>query len=84
MTELTLKVVDGEGKVLAVSTGEENVQLVYGAAYQEGDAVILESTERDRHLWIQVDDALGASLCLFKDTVMRFPVPFGESVPEIV
>ena len=78
MACLALKVLDEHGNTICVSSGEESVSLVHTAAYREGDVIVLESSEQDVHIWLQVDDALGASLCLLKTNVLAFPVPFGE------
>ena len=75
---LTLQVQDQRGKVLASSGGQDFAQLVYAAEYREGDAIVLEASEAEVWLWLQVDDALGASLCLLRSTTFRYTIPFGE------
>lgn len=73
---LSLKILDQAGNTIGVSSGEERVDLVYTAEYQEGDKVVLESSEKDIDVWIQVDDAMGAALCFLKANVLQFTIPF--------
>ena len=77
MAVLALKVLDRNGKTLCVSSGEDQVSLVYTAEYQEGDRVVLETSEKNIHVWIQVDDALGSALCYVTDHI-SYDIPFGE------
>lgn len=78
MACLALKVLDKDGNTLCVSSGEDSVSLVHTAQYREGDTIVLESSEQDIHVLLQVDDAMGASLVLLKTDALHFTVPFGE------
>lgn len=78
MARIALKVLDQSGNTLCVSDGENSARLVYAAEYKEGDTIVLESSERDIHVVLQVDDAMGAALCLLKTNALHFTVPFGE------
>lgn len=42
--------------------GEDEVSLVYSAAYQEGDRLLFEVEEAPAFYWMQVDEAKGKSL----------------------
>ena len=77
MATLSLKVLSKEGKTLCVSSGEDFASLVYAAEYQEGDYIVLETSEKNIHIFLQVDDALGHSFCYVTDTVC-YHIPFGE------
>lgn len=77
MAVLALKVLDKNGKTRCVSSGENQVSLVCTAEYQEGDRVVLETSEKNIHVWLQVDDALGSALCYVTDNV-SYDIPFGE------
>lgn len=77
MAVLALKVLDKDGRTLCVSSGEDQVSLVCTAEYQEGDRVVLETSEKNIHVWLQVDDAMGAALCYVTDNV-SYEIPFGE------
>ena len=76
--QLTLKIRDQRGHLRAANTGEDFVQLSLLTEYWEGDAIILESSEKDVWVWLQVDDALGASLCLMRTNRVVYQIPFGE------
>lgn len=78
MAMLALKILDRDGCTKAVSRGEGAVSLVHTAEYEEGDRIVLESSKQDVHLRIQLDDAMGASLCFLKANSLCFTIPFGE------
>lgn len=77
MATLALKVLDETGKTICVSSGEDYVSLVCTAEYKKGDRIVLETSEKNIHVWLQVDDALGAAFCYITDNVSYY-VPFGE------
>lgn len=77
MAVLALKVLDKNDKTICVSSGEDFVSLVCTAEYKEGDRIVLETSEKNIHVFLQVDDALGASFCYVTDNVSYY-VPFGE------
>jgi hypothetical protein len=78
MTTLCLKVLDQMGNTIGVSRGENEVNLVCAREYKEGDRIILESSHKNIHLWLQIDDALGKSLIYITGHV-EYKIPFGES-----
>ena len=75
--QLCLKVLDKENRTVAVSRGEEEVNLVLSRAYEEGDRIILETSDMGIYVWLQLDDALGKSLVYICGTV-EYVIPFGE------
>ena len=77
MAVFSMKVQNKEGKTLCVSGGEDFVSLVHTAEYQEGDFINLQCSEKNRYVILQVDDALGSSLCFLTDS-FYYHVPFGE------
>lgn len=77
MAILALKVLDRNGNTRFVSSGENQAGLVCTSEYQEGDRIVLETSEKNIYVWLQVDDALGESLCYITDTV-SYVIPFGE------
>lgn len=77
MAVLALKVLDKTGKTICVSSGENRVDLVCSAAYNPGDRIVLETSEKNIHIVWQVDDALGAELVYITDNV-SYTVPFDE------
>lgn len=77
MAVLSLKVLNREGNTLCVSSGEEFVSLVYTAEYQEGDRIVLETSEKNIHIFLQADDAMGSAF-LYITGNMDYKIPFGE------
>lgn len=77
MAVLALKVLDKNGKTICVSRGEDFVSLVCTAEYQEGDRIVLETSEKNIHVFLQMDDAMGASFCYITDHI-SYTIPFGE------
>ena len=77
MSELCLKILDRDWKTLAVSRGDDEVNLVFSQEYAEGDRIILETAKKGQYVWLQLDDALGKSLVYLTGNV-TYIVPFGE------
>ena len=77
MAILSMKVLEQNGKTLCVSSGEDACSLVCTAEYKEGDMIVLESSEKNIHVWLQVDDAMGPALCYLTDNFL-YRIPFGE------
>lgn len=78
MAELALKILNRKGDTLCVSRGENEVKLVHTAAYEEGDHIVLETSEENLHTIVQVDDALGASFVYLTQGSVKYEIPFGE------
>ena len=78
MVTLSLKILDKCGNTLAVASGENFVDLVYAAAYEEGDVIELQSSEKNIHINWQVDDAMQTAFVYVTDTV-KYDIPFGEA-----
>lgn len=77
MAILCLKVLDVNGNTIGVNRGENEVNLVCTREYREGDRIILESSEKFIHIWLQLDDALGKSMIYITDHV-EYNIPFGD------
>ncbi|WP_099469991.1 DUF7402 domain-containing protein [Konateibacter massiliensis] len=77
MATLCLKVLDKGGNTLSVNRGENEVNLVHMREYEEGDYIVLESSEKNINLWLQFDDAMGKSMVYITDNV-EYKIPFGE------
>lgn len=77
MSVLTLKVINGNGEIICEATGEGFVDLVCRREYEEGDCILLETSEKNIHINVQLDDALGKSLVYMKDN-FRYQIPFAE------
>lgn len=77
MAVFALKVLDRNGNTKFVDSGENMASLVVTCEYQEGDRIILETSEKNIHVWLQVDDALGAAFEYITGNV-EYQIPFGE------
>lgn len=75
--ELCFKIFDSKHHLIAEKTGLDEVNLLYTREYQEGDRVILESSEKHVPIWLQFDDVLGKSLVYITNNV-EYQIPFGE------
>lgn len=76
---LELKVVDNNGNIKASEKGDGSVNLVFQEEYREGDCIVITVEEKNSHLLIQVDDALGAALVYVTKNEVRYEVPFQEA-----
>lgn len=75
--ELTLKVVDSGGKVLASASGAGETVLVYRQPYGEGDCIVVETSETG-HVVLALDDAIAPVPVYLRGKAHTFAVPFGE------
>ncbi len=75
--ELCLKILDADMRTKAVGRGIDEVNLVYSQKYEPEDRIILETSEKDVYVWLQVDDAIGSCLVYLTGNV-TYMVPFGE------
>lgn len=82
MAAFTIKVVDEFGNVRAQDSAQELASLVYNGIYVPGDHILVESTEKNIHVWLQVDDALGRELVYLTDNI-SYRVPFEEKKTNI-
>jgi hypothetical protein len=65
------------GKILCEDSNEESVSLVYTEEYQEGDRIVLETSDKNIHVLLQFDDALGSAFAYLTDTI-SYTIPFEE------
>lgn len=78
MVDLSIKVLDREGNILANNQTEDEVMLVYREAYQEGDRIVITSSKENIYLKVQVDDALGSAFLYITNKEITYQIPFGE------
>ena len=74
---LTLKVIDKDNQVKAMSSGEAETNLAVSCAYLEGDKILVETTESPCWLWLQLDDA-----DVYKRQIMHMPEQYDTKVGE--
>jgi hypothetical protein len=75
--ELSLKIYDQYGRMIAGQNGQEEISLMCFREYQEGDFFSLEISEPNAFVWLQWDDALGKSLVYLTGNII-YKIPFGE------
>lgn len=75
---LKLSVVNKLGETLLCGQGQNEVILMYQPQYQDGNSIVLECSEPQKFIFLQLDDAMSPSLIYLKDTDFSYPVPFGE------
>ena len=63
MAGLGLTIRNKNNEILAQSSGEDSVFLLYKDAYEPGDTIELTVSCYPQHIIWQVDDALGESMC---------------------
>lgn len=73
--ELTLKVLDAEGEVLACAGGGDEAVLVYRKPYREGDSIVVEASG-EGHIMLALDDAIAPVPVYLKGGRYCFAVPF--------
>ncbi|WHO75409.1 carbohydrate-binding protein [Rhizobium sp. BT03] len=75
--ELTLKIVDADGFVLASATGRDETFLVYRLSYREGDCVVVEASEPG-HVFLALDSAIHPAFVYLQENAYSLAVPFGD------
>lgn len=77
MVELVLKIVDKDGNVLEQKKETDEVHVVYEQAYQPGDCIEFEISDKNQFVWLQLDDALGKSM-VYLTGKFSYCIPFEE------
>lgn len=77
MALLTIRILDANGTVKCADSAEGFASLVFRGEYAPGDCIEVESSEKNIHLRLQLDDALGAEFVYMTDKI-RYMVPFAE------
>ena len=77
MAFFSIKVLDAKGNTKFVECAENMARIVATSEYQEGDRIMVESSEKNIHVWLQLDDALGANLVYLTGDIF-YTIPFGE------
>lgn len=75
MLKVTIK--NAEGQEILSKEGEQEIAFLCERTYEEGDRIVVESSEKNCFLWLQVDEVLGRSMIYLKDA-MEYIIPFGE------
>ena len=72
MIQLTITVLDRDKNVLCEKSEEEFVDLVYSNEYNEGDCIVIKSSEYPVFLNLQVDEVIGRSLIYLTDDLYYY------------
>ncbi|MEF2071102.1 DUF7402 domain-containing protein [Consotaella aegiceratis] len=73
---LVLSVVSAAGRILSERRGEDETWLVHRPTYEDGDSLVIESSETNQFVLIQMDDAMEPALLFLKDKRFELPIPF--------
>lgn len=75
MAKITLKIQNKDHEVLSQCEGENEVNLLYSAEYQNGDRILLEPEEVNTYYYIRFDETKGEALVyLTGDVEYKIPV----------
>ena len=86
MAILALKVLDKDSNTICVSSGEDFVDLVCTHTYEEGDRIVLETDEKNIHVHLQVDDALGDAFVyyIYQKAFIDWDLGYSSSVAMVL
>lgn len=76
--ELTLKILDSAGGLIAQKTAEGEVVLVHRADYSEGERLVVEVADSGRLVALSFDEAVPEALVYLDEKTGNFTVPFGN------
>ncbi len=76
--QLEISIIKKDGTVACCEKNQDEVCLVYDGLYEQGDSIVIVSSEDHVHLAVQVDDALGDSQIYLTGRIIKYIVPFGE------
>jgi hypothetical protein len=78
MSKLSLEIKNCKGETLAESSNDDIVSLAYFCEYLEGDYIVLKCLDKNKHMVIQLDDAINPAYVYLAGNEFVFPIPFGE------
>jgi hypothetical protein len=74
---LTVEVHNAAGASLVSQSNPQKVALIYSAAYQPGDTIVVRAPAQDKYLVVQVDDRVPEAMVYSATARLDFAVPFG-------
>jgi len=75
--QLALQVLSADQEVRLEASGTDEVVMVFGHAYRDGDCIAVQLESAGVHLVISLDDALPPCLVFVSSDSFVFPIPFG-------
>lgn len=77
MAEFSIAIMSADGKIKGADTAPGFASLVFTEEYQPGDRIVITPPEGSHHVWLQVDEVLGASL-VFLTGALTYTIPFDQ------
>lgn len=78
MSQISLKIENSDGAVMAESSNSGYVNLVYSEEYHPGDRIVLSVSDANTYYIIQLDDVMNPSYVYMKGTTYTLEIPFGQ------
>lgn len=75
MSELRVKVLDSCGRLISASVPCDDICLVHGQPYDEGDIISIESSKDSSYIWIQLDESMMPALAYLPKKQLFFKIP---------
>ncbi len=76
---LCIKIINSQDETIDCAEGENEVFLVHDSEYQEGDCLVVECSEANKFLILQLDDTISPTFAYLKNGRYVFAIPFGEN-----
>ena len=77
MANFSIKIISADGVVKGCDSAPGFASLVFSGEYQPGDKIVITPSENNCHVWLQVDEVLGASL-VYLTGELTYCVPFDQ------
>ena len=78
MVEFCIQVRKKTGEVVATTHSTDECYLVYEQSYEEGDEIVVLSSQKDIYTIISLDDAMGNVFSYLKTDELHYIIPFGD------
>lgn len=79
MQQITLTLLDKHNNIKAAKSQFDFVSLTYKGEYQEGDIILLQTSEYPCYLKIRLEDSFESCLVYLTEGKMLFKIPFGDA-----
>lgn len=76
--EVGIKILDEVGNVKEAVNGIDEAILVFSKEYEEGDKIVIRSSEINTYFVVQIDDAMGYSFIYLTENEAVYNIPFEE------
>lgn len=79
MTQIRICVLDADNNIIASCEAREGAALTFRRIYEQGDRILIESSELPVMLRVSLDPEIKESRVWLADGLMEFPIPLGEA-----